>query len=115
MQQKLRRALGKQAAAGLACPMNSGIASSAAAKSCIALVVAAGRGTRLGAPLPKQYLTLGGVAVLRHSVQALLAHPVIAGVRVIIHPDDHDHYAAAIAGLGLLAPVAGGAQRQDSV
>jgi 2-C-methyl-D-erythritol 4-phosphate cytidylyltransferase/2-C-methyl-D-erythritol 2,4-cyclodiphosphate synthase len=83
--------------------------------SCIALVAAAGRGTRFGAPLPKQYLPLGGVMVLRHGVQALVEHPAIAGVRVIIHPDDHAHYAAATAGLDVLAPVVGGAQRQDSV
>jgi 2-C-methyl-D-erythritol 4-phosphate cytidylyltransferase/2-C-methyl-D-erythritol 2,4-cyclodiphosphate synthase len=83
--------------------------------SCIALVVAAGRGTRLGAPLPKQYLPLGGVAVLRRSVKALLSHPAIGGVRVVIHPDDRALYDAAVAGLDLLPPVAGGAQRQDSV
>lgn len=83
--------------------------------SCTALVVAAGRGARLGAPLPKQYLPLGGMAVLRHGVATLLSHPAINAVRVIIHPDDHAHYAAATAGLELLSPVAGGAQRQDSV
>jgi 2-C-methyl-D-erythritol 4-phosphate cytidylyltransferase/2-C-methyl-D-erythritol 2,4-cyclodiphosphate synthase len=83
--------------------------------SCIALVVAAGRGTRLGAPLPKQYLSLGGVAVLRHSVTALLEHSAISGVRVVIHPDDREIYDTATAGLDLLPPVSGGAQRQDSV
>jgi 2-C-methyl-D-erythritol 4-phosphate cytidylyltransferase / 2-C-methyl-D-erythritol 2,4-cyclodiphosphate synthase len=83
--------------------------------SCIALVVAAGRGTRLGAPLPKQYLPLGGVPVLRHGLRTLLAHPAIASVRVIIHPDDRVHYDAAAGGLDLMAPVDGGAQRQDSV
>jgi 2-C-methyl-D-erythritol 4-phosphate cytidylyltransferase / 2-C-methyl-D-erythritol 2,4-cyclodiphosphate synthase len=83
--------------------------------SCIALVVAAGRGTRLGAPLPKQYLPLGGVPVLRHGLRTLLAHPAIAAVRVIIHPDDRAHYDAAAGGLDLMAPVDGGAQRQDSV
>src|SRR6266481_5730807 len=83
--------------------------------SCIALIVAAGRGTRLGAPLPKQYLPLGGVAVLRHSITTLLNHPAIASVRVVIHPDDRPLYDAAVAGLALLPPVAGGAQRQDSV
>src|SRR5262249_55092796 len=56
--------------------------------SCIALIVAAGRGTRLGAPLPKQYLPLGGVAVLRHSVLALRRHAAVSGVRVVIHPSD---------------------------
>jgi 2-C-methyl-D-erythritol 4-phosphate cytidylyltransferase / 2-C-methyl-D-erythritol 2,4-cyclodiphosphate synthase len=89
--------------------------SSGTARSCIALVVAAGRGTRLGAPLPKQYLPLGGVAVLRHGVRALAEHPSIAAVRVIIHPDDRPHYDSATAGLGLMPPVNGGAQRQDSV
>jgi len=88
---------------------------SGATRSCIALVVAAGRGTRLGAPLPKQYLPLGGVAVLRHGVRALAEHPSIAAVRVIIHPDDRPHYDSATAGLGLMPPVDGGAQRQDSV
>src|SRR5438876_8346970 len=83
--------------------------------SCVALVVAAGRGTRLGGPLPKQYLPLGGVAVLRHAVRALTQHPAVDAVRVIIHPDDRAHYDAATGGLNLLEPVAGGAQRQDSV
>ena len=83
--------------------------------SCIALIVAAGRGTRLGAPLPKQYLPLGGVAVLRHSVLALRRHPAVSGVRVVIHPSDRALYDEAVAGLDLLPPVAGGAQRQDSV
>src|SRR5438876_1215455 len=83
--------------------------------SCVALVVAAGRGTRLGGPLPKQYLPLGGVAVLRHAVRALAQHPAVDAVRVIIHPDDRGHYDAATGGLDLLEPVAGGAQRQDSV
>jgi len=36
-----------------------------------ALVVAAGQGSRFGAPLPKQYLPLGGVNILRHAVAAL--------------------------------------------
>ena len=83
--------------------------------SCIALVVAAGRGTRLGAPLPKQYLPLAGEPLLRHTLSALAAHPRISGVRAVIHSDDLAHYEHAARGLGLLPPVAGGAQRQDSV
>jgi 2-C-methyl-D-erythritol 4-phosphate cytidylyltransferase/2-C-methyl-D-erythritol 2,4-cyclodiphosphate synthase len=83
--------------------------------SCIALVVAAGRGTRLGATLPKQYLPLAGKSVLRHSLEALAAHPDIGRVRVVYNPDDAAEYARASAGLDLLPPVAGGAARQDSV
>ncbi len=82
---------------------------------CIALVVAAGRGTRLGGPVPKQYLPLGGIPVLRHSVLALLAHPAITGLRVVIRPEDRERYEEAVSGLALLPPVEGGAERQDSV
>jgi len=83
--------------------------------SCIALVVAAGRGTRIGAPLPKQYLSLAGEPLLRHTLSALASHPKISGVRAVIHPDDRGRYDESARGLDLLPPVAGGAQRQDSV
>jgi 2-C-methyl-D-erythritol 4-phosphate cytidylyltransferase/2-C-methyl-D-erythritol 2,4-cyclodiphosphate synthase len=82
--------------------------------SSFALVVAAGRGTRLGGVRPKQYLPLAGRPLLRHSVETLLAHPGIAGVRVVFHGDDRDLYDDAVAGLDLLPPVPGGAARQDS-
>ncbi|MDE2229805.1 MAG: bifunctional 2-C-methyl-D-erythritol 4-phosphate cytidylyltransferase/2-C-methyl-D-erythritol 2,4-cyclodiphosphate synthase [Alphaproteobacteria bacterium] len=83
--------------------------------SCIALVVAAGRGTRLGIALPKQYLPVAGKPLLRHSLEALMAHPAVARVRVVYNPDDAADYARASTGLDLLPPVAGGAARQDSV
>ncbi len=83
--------------------------------SCFALVVAAGRGTRLGGPLPKQYLPLGGVPLLRHTLKVLASHPGISRVGVVIHPDDRALYDEAAQGLDLLPPVAGGAARQDSV
>jgi 2-C-methyl-D-erythritol 4-phosphate cytidylyltransferase/2-C-methyl-D-erythritol 2,4-cyclodiphosphate synthase len=81
----------------------------------IALIVAAGRGARFGGDVPKQYRQLGGRAVLRHAVDRLLAHPGIAEVRVVISPEDRARYDTAVAGLELLAPVAGGATRQQSV
>lgn len=83
--------------------------------SCVALVVAAGRGTRLGAPLPKQYLPLAGKPLLRYSLETLARHPAIGHVRVVFNPDDGAHYDAASRGLDLLPPVPGGAARQDSV
>jgi 2-C-methyl-D-erythritol 4-phosphate cytidylyltransferase/2-C-methyl-D-erythritol 2,4-cyclodiphosphate synthase len=82
---------------------------------CAAIIVAAGRGTRLGAPLPKQYLPLGGVKLLRHSLVAFARHPRIGIARAVIHPDDRAHYDEAAEGLDLLPPVAGGATRQASV
>ena len=54
------------------------------------VVPAAGRGTRFGAPLPKQYLMAGGRMLLAHTLDALLAHPAIAGAMVAISEDDAD-------------------------
>ncbi|HEY1503690.1 MAG TPA: bifunctional 2-C-methyl-D-erythritol 4-phosphate cytidylyltransferase/2-C-methyl-D-erythritol 2,4-cyclodiphosphate synthase [Stellaceae bacterium] len=82
--------------------------------ACIAIVVAAGRGTRLGGERPKQYRSLGGQTLLRHSVERLAEHPRIDRVRVVYNPADHDLYDAAVAGLDILPPVRGGAARQDS-
>jgi 2-C-methyl-D-erythritol 4-phosphate cytidylyltransferase / 2-C-methyl-D-erythritol 2,4-cyclodiphosphate synthase len=81
----------------------------------IALIVAAGRGARMRTETPKQYLTLGGVSVLRRTVMAFLDHPGISGVQVVYHPDDDELYQDAVDGLALPAPVAGGDTRQGSV
>jgi len=79
----------------------------------IALVVAAGRGERLGG-LPKQYRELSGKPVLRHCLDTLARHPAIGAVRAVIHPDHRVFYDSAASGLDLLPPVAGGATRQRS-
>jgi 2-C-methyl-D-erythritol 4-phosphate cytidylyltransferase/2-C-methyl-D-erythritol 2,4-cyclodiphosphate synthase len=81
----------------------------------IALVVAAGSGSRMGRDMPKQYLPLCGKTVLRHCLEAFRAHPRIAGVRVVINESLRDLYDAAVAGLDLMPPVGGGSRRQDSV
>jgi 2-C-methyl-D-erythritol 4-phosphate cytidylyltransferase / 2-C-methyl-D-erythritol 2,4-cyclodiphosphate synthase len=80
-----------------------------------ALIVAAGRGYRLGGALPKQYLPLAGRPVLRYSLETFARHPAIDAVRVVIHRDDLELYERAAHGLELLSPVEGGATRQDSV
>lgn len=81
----------------------------------IALVVAAGRGSRFGGPLPKQYSPLGDRPLLRHSLVRLAAQPGVEALRAVIHPDDTSAYARAAEGLDLLPPVFGGASRQESV
>ncbi|MBT3927553.1 MAG: bifunctional 2-C-methyl-D-erythritol 4-phosphate cytidylyltransferase/2-C-methyl-D-erythritol 2,4-cyclodiphosphate synthase [Rhodospirillaceae bacterium] len=84
----------------------------------IALIVAAGRGHRVGGPLPKQYRKLCGRSILSHSVLAFAAHPAVSAVRVVIHPSDEALYQDALSTLDtnkLLSPVNGGATRQDSV
>jgi 2-C-methyl-D-erythritol 4-phosphate cytidylyltransferase/2-C-methyl-D-erythritol 2,4-cyclodiphosphate synthase len=79
-----------------------------------ALVVAAGRGSRFGGDLPKQYLPLAGQTVLRRAVSGLAGHPRIAHVLVAIRPEDRDLFERSVAGLGVLMPVAGGSTRQES-
>ena len=74
---------------------------------CVALIVAAGRGSRFGGELPKQYRRLGGVPMLRHCLETFRRHPGVSDVRVVIHPDDRARYDEAADGLGLLPPVAG--------
>lgn len=81
----------------------------------IALIVAAGRGSRLGGDMPKQYLPLAGKPVLRRTIKTFLKHPSIDHLRVMIHPDDEALYAQAVQGLSLLDPVFGGETRQESV
>src|SRR3954470_15400453 len=83
--------------------------------TCTALIVAAGRGSRFGGPLPKQYALLAGRPVLRHTLEAYRSAPAINRLRVVIAPGDEIHYQAAVQGLGLPAPVLGGASRQQSV
>ncbi len=83
------------------------------------LIVAAGRGTRLGTDLPKQYQQLGGRTVLARTLEAFVGHPRIGAVLTVIHPDDRDLYAEAVATVPgsaiLLPPVTGEATRAGSV
>jgi 2-C-methyl-D-erythritol 4-phosphate cytidylyltransferase/2-C-methyl-D-erythritol 2,4-cyclodiphosphate synthase len=83
-----------------------------------ALIVAAGRGTRAGGGVPKQYRELNGKAVLAHTVEAMLANAQIDAVRCVIHPDDHELYTCAINAIEdnrLQSPVFGGETRSESV
>jgi 2-C-methyl-D-erythritol 4-phosphate cytidylyltransferase/2-C-methyl-D-erythritol 2,4-cyclodiphosphate synthase len=79
------------------------------------LIVAAGSGSRHGGDLPKQYQTLGGMPVLRHSVLTFLHHPEVDSVRVVIGDDHKTLYFDSIGDLPLEEPVIGGATRQESV
>ncbi len=82
--------------------------------STLALLVAAGRGDRFGSAIPKQYLTLGGSAILRRTIQCFLAHPRIDAVQVVIQPEHRELYEDAVAGLDIAPPVMGAQSRQAS-
>jgi 2-C-methyl-D-erythritol 4-phosphate cytidylyltransferase / 2-C-methyl-D-erythritol 2,4-cyclodiphosphate synthase len=82
-----------------------------------AIIVAAGRGTRAGdGEFPKQYRRIGGVPILRLTLDTFLAHPRGINVLVIIAPGDEALFGSVAPQEDrLLAPVLGGATRQESV
>ncbi|MBL4601770.1 MAG: bifunctional 2-C-methyl-D-erythritol 4-phosphate cytidylyltransferase/2-C-methyl-D-erythritol 2,4-cyclodiphosphate synthase [Emcibacteraceae bacterium] len=80
-----------------------------------AIIVAAGRGHRLGGEIPKQYLDVGGMPILRRTVNIFLKNPSIDLIQVIIHPDDTELYELAVGDLDLPTPIHGGETRQQSV
>ena len=78
----------------------------------IALIVAAGTGTRAGGVVPKQYAPVAGKPMLAWSHAALVAHPAVDHVIVAIAPGAE---AQTHAILGDVALVVGGATRRLSV
>ena len=80
-----------------------------------AIVVAGGRGERAGGGIPKQYRKIGGVPLIRLTIENLRASSAFSDVQPVIHPDDAGHFQDATKGLSLLDPVFGGATRQLSV
>ena len=80
---------------------------------CFALVLAAGNGSRFGSDIPKQYSLLGDAPILRHTLKALISHPEIDQVRVVIRSEDEELYRALSHDLPLMSPVIGGTTRQD--
>lgn len=81
-----------------------------------ALIAAGGRGLRLGADRPKQFLEVGGRSMLAASVQALAASDRITEIIVAL-PEDHlaDVRKAWSGTAKPITFVAGGPRRQDSV
>ena len=78
------------------------------------IVVAAGRGNRAGSDLPKQYHTIAGKMILRHTLDSLLKIEQLGPINVIIHPDDVALYNSCVSGLELPDPIFGGTTRQES-
>lgn len=79
------------------------------------IIVAAGRGQRFGAPLPKQYARLGDATVIRKTLEAFAGHPAVTHIQPVIDMDHANLFDAAAEGIDTLPPVAGGATRQASV
>jgi 2-C-methyl-D-erythritol 4-phosphate cytidylyltransferase len=79
------------------------------------VVPAAGRSTRVGGDIPKQYLPVAGKPLLLCTLERLAAHPRIAGLMVVLAKDDAQWRGIArLSGKPVLTAT-GGAARADSV
>jgi 2-C-methyl-D-erythritol 4-phosphate cytidylyltransferase/2-C-methyl-D-erythritol 2,4-cyclodiphosphate synthase len=79
------------------------------------VIVAAGRGSRAGGDLPKQFRPIGGKPMIRRSLLMLVEHPGVGTVQPVIHREDVAMFQSSAAELDVLPPVFGGATRQSSV
>ncbi len=90
------------------------MASDASTPPFTAIVVAAGRGSRVGGEVPKQFRTWCGKPILRHSVERLIEHG--AKEIVVAVADDGEPLAREVlSGLPSFRLVTGGETRQQSV
>lgn len=82
----------------------------------IAIIVAAGRGKRLGSSLPKQFLKVRGRTILEMSVEAFEQNKYVDEIFVATNADYCELTEKLCRGFSKLKKiVAGGAERQDSV
>ncbi len=78
----------------------------------VALIVAAGSGSRAGGAIPKQFVAIAGKPMIAHAYAAFAAHPRIDDVVVMIADGAQ---ALAFAALGNVRMVVGGATRRETV
>lgn len=76
-----------------------------------AVIVAAGRGTRAGGHLPKQWQMLLGQPILVHTLSVFRDHPAITQIVLVLHVDDMSRSETPPG----VVIVAGGADRATSV
>lgn len=79
------------------------------------VVPAAGSARRMGAAVPKQYLTLAGRAVIEWSLAPFLAHSQVAAIVVVLPEQDQRWAQTDLAGHTKIITTTGGAERMDSV
>lgn len=82
----------------------------------VAIIAAGGRGSRFGAPVPKQMMLLAGRTMLERSVEAFATHPRVDEVIVALPPDLAANPPTYLrAWTTPVRVVDGGDRRQDSV
>tara|TARA_Y100000588_G_C14189008_1_gene897135 strand:+ start:507 stop:1679 length:1173 start_codon:yes stop_codon:yes gene_type:complete len=80
-----------------------------------AIVVAAGRGTRFGGTVSKQYRLIEGEPILAKAIKPFLNNPKINDVVVVVSDHDNDLFERYFSHLTELKRVVGGDTRQESV
>ena len=83
-----------------------------------AVIVAAGRGERLGAAIPKAFVAVAGVPMLLHAARRVALSPEVGRIVVVVGASDVDRARMLLMQHGVrnvTAVVPGGAHRQDSV
>jgi 2-C-methyl-D-erythritol 4-phosphate cytidylyltransferase len=82
----------------------------------LAILVAAGRGERMGAERPKAFLGLAGEPLLLKAARVFEAAPSVDGIVAVVPVDEIETARSLLTPLGKLrGVVAGGVRRQDSV
>lgn len=81
----------------------------------VALLVAAGQGSRAGGDIPKQYRLIGGKPVLAHAVDALAKHPAVDSIVLVVGAGQEGDARAALEGRSVIAIVEGADSRRGSV
>lgn len=83
----------------------------------IAVILAGGVGSRMGGPLPKQFMPLNGRTVIEYPIETFNDHPAIDEVAVVIHPDWREEMEKIVARNGwkkLTKVIDGGTERYMS-
>ncbi|WP_176595674.1 MULTISPECIES: bifunctional 2-C-methyl-D-erythritol 4-phosphate cytidylyltransferase/2-C-methyl-D-erythritol 2,4-cyclodiphosphate synthase [Sphingobium] len=81
----------------------------------VALLVAAGQGSRAGGDIPKQYRLIGGKPVLAHAVDALAKHPAVDSIVLVVGAAQEGDARTALEGRSVTAIVEGADSRRGSV
>lgn len=81
----------------------------------VAIIPAAGIGSRMNANCPKQYLHVAGKTIIEHTIDALLLNPSVINIVVALSPEDDYFSELAIARNSRVTTVDGGKERADSV
>lgn len=84
----------------------------------IAIIPAAGSGSRLGGQIPKQFLEIDGATILAHTISRFVECDDIGAIAIALPADRMDEFRARNRGVRVIKPiyyVSGGTERSDSI